>query len=261
MRSLILEIARHFLIAICIVFIGGLTTGILQNGLNLSFSPIKPRLDKISILKGLERLFSLNSVIELLNSMLKLIFLTVILYTIIYNNIGEIVKTYNTDIQFSIHLMSTVVAKILFGIFLSMIFIALYDLLYRRKSYIDNLKMSKQEIKDEMKQQQGNPHVKGKQRSQMNTTIQTLSESVDSTDFVITNPTHYSIGIKYESSMFAPIVTAKGIDDIALKIRELAKERAIPVIENKSLARGIYSDCKIGEYISEKHYVAVAKYY
>jgi flagellar biosynthetic protein FlhB len=157
--------------------------------------------------------------------------------------------------------MGEVMVEIMIKVLLVMIFLAVLDFSFQKFTYLENLRMTKQEVKDERKDTDGNPQIKQRIRSaQMDMMRRRMMSDVPDADVVITNPTHFSIAIKYDTDIdAAPIVVAKGQNDIALKIREIAKENNIPLVEDKPLARTLYKNVEVGQLIPASLYKAVAE--
>lgn len=232
-----------------------------QNGIIASVEPIIPKLEKISIFKGVKRLFSLKSMVELLKGILKISLVAIVGFIAVYPELirMETIHTYAMDDVLA--LIYTLTIRILIGACVIMGFVAVADYLYQKHEYIKNLRMSKKDIKDEMKQTEGNPEIKAKLRQiRMERAQQRMMSAVPTADVVITNPTHFSIALKYDQeTMRAPVCVARGQDHIALKIREIAKEHDITIVENPPLARALFNNMDIDEEIPNEQYQAVAE--
>ena len=243
--------------AIAVIFAS--STG--QNGFIASIEPIMPKLEKISIISGIKRLFSLKSVVELLKGIFKISMVSIIGFVAVYPELirMETVHTYNIDDLLS--LIYGLTNRILIGACIFMGIISIADYMYQKHEYIKKLRMSRKDIKDELKQTDGNPEIKAKLRSiRMQKAQQRMMAAVPTADVVITNPTHFSIALKYDDeNMPSPMCVAKGQDNIALKIREIAKENNIPIVENPPLARALFSSIEIEEFIPTEYYQAVAE--
>ena len=157
--------------------------------------------------------------------------------------------------------MHSLILRLMSGILVVLLVVAVTDLVYQRYEHHKKMKMSKQELKDEYKQTEGDPHVRAKLRQLRQEKARTrMMQAVPEADVVITNPTHYSLALKYKpDEMDAPVLIAKGVDDLAMRIREVAKENDIPLYENKPLARAMYDSVEIDEMVPEQHYKAVAE--
>ena len=246
--------------AIGAIFVA-IAASVLQNGFVLSNEPIMPQLSRISPLAGLQRMFSMRSVIELLKGILKIGIIGYVAFIAIYPELAHIKQLPNSSAQALLVFLSLLAVRMTIGVAVAMFFIALFDLLYQRFQYIKSLRMTRQEIRDEYKQSEGDPMIKQKlRRLRQERARNRMMSAVPKADVVITNPTHFSIALQYDSkTMKAPVVLAKGQDYIALKIREIAKENSIPIVENAPLARALFSSTEIDEEIPFAHYEAVAK--
>lgn len=227
------------------------------------FAPevIKPDISKISILKGFKRLFSMRSIVEFVKGILKITIIGAVATIIIYPYFGSLEHMIDMPVQMVMAELYFLVVRMMIGILVVLAIIAGLDLIYQRYEYNKKMRMSRQEIKDEYKQSEGDPHVKAKLRQlRAERARQRMMQAVPEADVVITNPTHYSIALKYNPDESpAPIVIAKGMDEVALRIREIAKENDIVLYENKPLARVLYDTVEIDEMIPTEHFKAVAE--
>ena len=243
------------------LFVAAFFAPFLQIGPLFAPEVIKPDISKISIMKGFKRLFSMRSIVEFVKGILKITIIGAIATIIIYPYFGSLEHMIDMPVLMVMEELHFLVVRMMIGILVVLAIIAGLDLIYQRFEYNKKMRMSRQEIKDEYKQSEGDPHVKGKLRQlRAERARQRMMQAVPEADVVITNPTHYSIALKYnpdESS--APIVIAKGLDEVALRIRELAKENDIVLYENKPLARALYDTVEIDEMIPTEHFKAVAE--
>ena len=227
------------------------------------FAPeaIKPDIGKISPIKGFERLFSMRSLMEFAKGILKISIIGVVGVIIIYPYFDKFEHLIDLPIPIMLDELLALFTKLMIGVLVVLMVVAVVDLVYQRYEHTKKMKMTKQEVKDEYKQTEGDPHVKARLR-QLRTerARQRMMQAVPSADVVITNPTHYSIALKYDpETMEAPLCVAKGIDEVALRIREVAKEHDIILYENKPLARTLYDTVDIDETIPTEQYQAVAE--
>ena len=232
-----------------------------MNNISVFKKAFKFDLNKINPIEGFKRLFSLRSVIELLKNLAKLALLGFIGYSFI-NGIWSILFLLpDYSIEQSLIFLADSLYQMALRIALALIVLGFVDFFYQRWEFERDIKMSKKEIKDERKDIEGNPEIKRKQRQMMAEMSQRrMMEEVPSATVVVTNPTHLSIAIKFElEKMSAPVVVAKGADNIAFRIREIAKEYNVPVYEDKLLARELYERVEIGEEIPNDMYRAVAE--
>ncbi len=246
-----------FLLLICAAFFAPF----LQVGPLFAPQVIKPELSKISIIKGFGRLFSMRSLMEFTKGILKICVVGFIAGLIVYPYLDSFEHMMDMPVIMAVDELRYLTLKMMVGVLVVLMVIAAIDLAYQRYEYNKKMRMSRQEIKDEYKQSEGDPHIKGKLRQlRMERARQRMMQSVPDADVVITNPTHFSIALKYDPNESpAPIVVAKGMDEIALRIREIAKENEIVMYEDKPLARALYDVVEIGEMIPTEHFQAVAK--
>lgn len=258
--TLVFTLKAAFLI-VGINFILAFIASYLQVGNLFTTDTLQPKLERLNPLEGFKRMFSLRAVVEFVKSLIKLFIVAMMSYGYIKDNLNLFLKTGEIGklqfskaiFDFSMELGIRMAATLLVLGFL--------DYLYQAYEYDKNLKMSKQEIKDEYKQSEGDPQIKGKiKERQRQAAMRRMMQDVPKADVIITNPTHFAIAIKYDDSKFdAPYVLAKGKNLIALKIREKAGEFDIPIVENKPLARALYDVVEIGFEIPLDLYEAVAE--
>ena len=234
--------------------IGVVATGI-QTRFNVTTKPLKFKLSKLNPLKGIKNMFSAKQVVELLKAVIKIIILGVILYGILKDEIVVIAQMMDIDpLSSSAYVLKEIVSMVLK---VGMVFAAIagFDYFYQRWSYEKNLKMTKEEVKEEFKQSEGDPKIKGKIRSlQQSMARSRMMQAVPDADVIIRNPTHYAVALRYDIDKDnAPVVIAKGQDLIALKIVEIAENHKVTVIENKPLARGIYASTPLGGHIRAEY--------
>jgi len=237
-----------------------IAANLAQNRLIFSFEPLVPKLEKISIFKGIERLFSTRSLAEFLKGVVKILFVGAIAYYAILPYMPHLKQLPDIDIFGMLNFLSSSTKRMLLGICIVMFFLAALDYMYQRYEFIKSLRMSKQEIKDEYRQQEGDPKIKQRIRQiRVERSRKRMMAAVPSADVIITNPTHYSVALKYDGEkMKSPQVVAKGKDLIALKIREVARANNIPLVENPPLAQALFT-IDIDSEIPIEHYKAVAE--
>lgn len=239
----------------------GVVSNIAQFGFLFTLKPLTPKLDKINPFSGIRRIFSLTTVFELIRNLLKLAVATVISYFVVSYLVSDFMRFATISIGDQVMIMVKTIIVLIFAFSILSVPIAVVDFFYRRYEYEENLKMTKEEIKEERKSYEGNPLIKREIRKRMRIlAMRRMIKEVPKADVVITNPEHFAVALKYEKGkMEAPKVIAKGQDNIALKIKEVAKEHGVKIVEDPPLARGLYESCEIGDYIPEKFYIAVAK--
>jgi flagellar biosynthetic protein FlhB len=235
--------------------------GYLQFGLILSGESLVPDLEKISPLKGLKRIFSLRSFSDFLKGILKIAVVGGIVYVVITPSVGDLHKLIGMEIVQLLGVITDLLRRLLLTVFAAMVVIALLDVLYQRYEHIKSLRMSRQEIKDEMRESEGDPLVKGRLRQlRMERARKRMMAEVPKADVVVTNPTHYAVALRYDQiEMSSPKVVAKGVDKVAQRIREIATENNVPIVENPPLARGLYAAVDIDQEVTPEFYKAVAE--
>ena len=244
-----------------VVLIAAVLGPISLGGWLFSTKSITPKLDRLNPLSGLKRMFSANSMVELLKSIAKVLVVAVVAWLVLRHFFDDVMILRQKDAKPAIyHAVDIILWSIIF-LCASTILIVLVDVPWQIYSHTKKLRMTLQEIKDEYKDSEGKPEVKSKIRQlQYEMSQRRMMSDVPDADVIITNPTHYSVALKYDSAnMDAPILLAKGVDEVALKIREIAKENNIPQMQAPPLARALYAHSKIGEEIPEGLFVAVAQ--
>jgi len=219
------------------------------------------KFERINPVEGIKRLFSLTSLFELVKSLLKLIIISGISYWIIKKNYENIFQLFGADVKYVTFSFGYFLKDLIAKLLAVLACLAVLDWLYNRWDVERKLRLTRQELKEELKQTEGDPHVKAKIRQkQREMARQRMLAEVPKADVVITNPTHYAVALKYEmGKMPAPQVVAKGKDKMALKIKEIAREHRVPIYEDPPLAQVLYKKVEVGDYIPEDLYQAVAK--
>jgi flagellar biosynthetic protein FlhB len=254
--DLLIMTLPFFLVA---AFGSGLAT-MLQTQFNWSWKKLEPDWKKLNPLPGIGRMFSKELIVGLLKSTAKLTVVSIIAWLVLAGEWKRVPALMNAHYFGSWIYWAEITKQLLWGVVGLMVFVGAADFIYSFVTMENKMKMSKQEVKEELKQRETDPHVKAKLR-RMAREIATRKavEQTKKATVVITNPTHYSVAIKYEVGMPAPVVLAKGVDFLALKMRETARELEIPIIENKPLARAIYASVKEGDEIPVTMYQAVSE--
>lgn len=242
-------------------FVITIIISIIQVGWKVSAKPLKPKGDKFNPISGFKRIFSKDSVFELFKSILKIGVVIYVAYISIRDEADDIFILYDMPLNQALALCGDVIINAGLKISLVYLVVGLADFIYQKHRFNEEMKMTKQEVKDEYKNTEGNPEIKGRQRQRMReASRQRMMQDVPKADVVITNPTHLAVAIKYDAETAkAPIVLAKGEDFLAQKIREAAKEHNIEIVENKPLARMLYANVDIGAEIPPELYQAVAE--
>ena len=223
--------------------------------------PLQPKPSKLNPVNGFKRFLSVNSLVELLKSILKIALVGYVVYSYLRKNMPPIYQFYDLPLNQGIMLIGTLVVNLGLRISAFYVIIALLDFIYQKVKFRNDMKMTKQEVKDEYKNQEGDPQIKSKQRQRMQeASRRRMMQQLPQADVVITNPTHYAVAIKYDPELYdAPYVIAKGADYLAQKIKEEAKEHHIEIVENKPLARMLYANVDIGSVVPPELYQAVAE--
>ncbi len=233
----------------------------MQNGLVISAESIIPKLEKISIMKGLKRLFSIRSLVEFFKGLIKITLVGTVAYMAIKPQLMRLENLASYDLAEMLELLAALSFRIVLGACAIMLVVAVLDYMYQRFEYMKNLRMSKQELKEEFKQSEGDPQIKARLRQiRMERAQKRMMAGVPDADVVIRNPEHYAVALKYdEGVMPAPVVVAMGQNFMALKIIEIAEQNDIVTVRNPPLARALYSTAEIDEEIPLEHYQAVAE--
>lgn len=243
------------------VMILGILANIAQVGLLISKEGLKPQLSKLNPIEGFKRIFSKRSLLELIKSIIKISIIFYISYKYVYTNIDIILSISDMSIDGIIHQVSKILNGELLRLVLILIVIGIIDYIIQKRQLKKELRMTKEELKEEMKQTEGNPQIKSRLRQkQREFAMRRMMQEVPKATVVITNPTHFAVALKYDkSSGEAPKVIAKGADYLALRIKEIAKDANVPIVENKLVARALYKQCEIGDFIPMELYQAVAE--
>jgi len=261
--TLTYTITMSMLYALTPLFIMVIIFAIAFNVMQFGFLtvPLAIKLEKINPISGIKNVFSMKKVLEALKLTAKLIIIFIVMLVILGIIKEDILAMMDTQVIGSVAVLIKLTAYFLASILLIIIIFAIIDYFFTRYYYFKQLKMSKQEIKEEHKQMEGDPLVKGRIRQiQMKMSRQRMLQDVSDADVVITNPTHYAVALKYQKDQAnAPIVTAKGINFLAIKIKDIARENKIPIIENPAMARALYDQLEVEQEIPKEFYEAVAE--
>ena len=257
-------IIQFFLIVLPFFIFGVAITvlvNIVQVGWKVSTKMLQPKFDKFNPINGFKRIFSSQSVFELVKSIVKIGLIALIAYFSIKGHANELFILYEIPLNQAIALVGTIIIDTGLRISLVYLVVGVADFVYQKHKFNEDMKMTKQEVKDEYKNTEGDPQIKGRQRARMREASQRrMMQDVPKADVVITNPTHIAVALKYDAEVSkAPVVLAKGEELIAQKIKDVAKENNISIVENKPLARMLYSNVDIGEEIPAELYQSVAE--
>ncbi|OGB89215.1 flagellar biosynthesis protein FlhB [candidate division WOR-1 bacterium RIFCSPHIGHO2_01_FULL_53_15] len=244
-----------------ITFLAALLAESMQTGFVVALDPLSPKLERINPLEGLKRMFSMQGLVELIKSILKIIIVFYIAWFAIRDDLPHIMVLIESHPWQAVVLGGDIAYRIAMRVGLFYIAIAILDYFYKRWEYMKNLKMTKQEIKEEYKRLEGDPLVKQRMRDlQRQVAQQRMMSSVPQADVVVTNPTHLAVALKYEQAkMKAPLVLAKGERKVAAEIRRIAEMHEITIVQNETLARSIYRSTKVNQEVPADLYQAVAE--
>lgn len=265
LKALLVDISGNFLLTILpmliLVTVFSIASNLVQRPFEVSWNVIKFNLPRIDPLAGIRRLFSYRYLIELLTSILKVSIIGITIFLVLAGAKEQILVSSAMSFYDYFAFVYKLVVKVFVVCTVIMAFLALADYVYQRWQYERDLKMTKEEVKDEIKQLEGDPQVRSRIRSKQRAFAKKrMLEAVKKADVVITNPTHIAVALLYESdSMVAPTVVAKGTDWLALKIKEIAEEAGVPVIQNVMLAHALYKSAEVGDVIPVELYQAVAE--
>jgi flagellar biosynthetic protein FlhB len=261
LRSTLLRILLSVAPFFAVGFILSFLADYVQVKWKVTTKPLKPKFSKLSPLSGFKRIFSARSLVELLKSILKIALVSYVAYTTLRDKMDIIYLLFNMPLWQGISAIADIAISLGLKISVLYIVIALLDFVYQKRKFHEDQKMTKQEVKDEYKNSEGDPAVKGKQRQRMQeASRRRMMQDVPKADVVITNPTHFAVAIQYDTEVApAPIVLAKGEDHLAAKIKEIARENKVEIVENKPLARMLYYNVEIGEQVPPELYQTVAE--
>ncbi len=259
------DVTYHYIIVVAPFLVGVMFIGVLANiaqvRILFTMEPLKPNLAKINPLEGFKRMFSQKSLVELIKGILKMVIVAVCAWSIIQSQHDHLMAMTRMSFSQSWLLIFQTALNICVTTAIVLLVLGIADWWYQHYQLMKQLRMSRQDIKDEMKNTEGNPEVKRKVRQTGQALIrQQITKNVPTADVIVTNPTHFAVAIQYDPDVApAPRVVAKGADHLAFKIRELAKEHGVPIVENKPLARQMYAQIEVGHMIPPDLFIAVAE--
>lgn len=260
-KALLLRVAGDLALPFLLLIFVAVLSGLVQIGPLLTLEPLKPDLSKVSIVQGFSRLFSSRAVMEFLKGIVKLLIVSIAGVIVLLPYFDGIEHFVGQDFIAALFDLQSLFLKMMIAALTVLFIVAVADYLYQYRDFIHKMRMSKQELREEFKQTEGDPQIKARLRAlREQKARQRMMQAVPEADVVITNPTHYAIALKYDTKeMDAPVVIAKGADLIALKIKEIANENKIPIVENAPLARALYDSIEIDQMITPEHFKAVAE--
>jgi flagellar biosynthetic protein FlhB len=258
---LVLALAAVLALPFAGFVLAAILANIAQHGIVFSLKPVTPALDKISPLTGLKRLFAPKSLAEALKNVAKVVLLGAVAWWAASPLLSALPASAAVPVRDVLAILQGMLLRALGAALAVVAAIALADVALQRHSHWQSLKMTRKQVRDETKQSEGDPHVKAKIRQlRSERSRRRMMQAVPDATVVVTNPTHYAVALRYEpETMKAPEVTAKGVDALAFRIRALAREHRVPVVENRPLARTLYGEVEVGHTISTKHFEAVAE--
>ena len=263
--SLLTNVIANLSIIIIPFLVAGFVMALLSNILQFKFQvtgkPLQPKFSKMNPISGFKRMFSINTLMELLKSVVKIIVIAYISYGVFTEHAKDIYLLYDISLTQGILLMYDIILELLIKVSVLFIAISAVDYMFQRWKFKQDNKMTIQEVKDEYKNTEGDPKIKGQQRQRMQQASQRrMMAAIPEADVVITNPTHFAVALSYKSGQGqAPIVVAKGADFLAGRIKEIARDSNVDIVENKPLARMLYYNVDLGSEIPPELYQAVAE--
>ncbi len=248
-----------FPIMIAIMLIG-LSINFFQVGLQFNTEAMEPKLDKLNPINGFGRIFSKRALVELVKSIFKIIVIGSALYVVLIDHVLSMPQFIFFGLENSLGQIADIIFGMAFKICGVILVLGVIDLSYQKWQTTQDLKMTKQEVKDEFKQSEGDPQIKGKiKQKQRQMAMARMMQEVPKADVIVTNPTHFAVALEYHKGMVAPRVLAKGQDLVAQRIKDIAREAGVAIVENKPLARALYASTEIGDSVPQELYQAVAE--
>ncbi len=247
------------------VLLVSMILGILGHGVqtrfNVSFQLLKPKLSKMNPINGIKKMFGIKKLVDLAKNLIKIALLLALLYNLLKDDLIQISRMIDMNLYASAGHMLELVLDLVVKVSIAFAVVAFFDFLYQRWDHKNNLKMTKQEVKEEYKNTEGNPEIKGRiRRIQRQMAMARMMQQVPEADVIVRNPTHFAVALKYDpDKMGAPMVLAKGQDHLALRIVKVGEENGVFITENKPLARALYASCEVDREIPAEFYGAVAE--
>lgn len=243
-----------------LLFLAGVAGNVVQHQLLWTAEPLKPKFSKVSPIAGFKRIFGREALIQFVKGLVKLSIVGGVMAAILLPERERLALVLAADVPTLLDLSNALALKLFAGVVAVMTVVAALDYLYQRLSWYERQRMSVREVRDEYKQTEGDPHIKARIRAlRQERAKKRMMAQVPKASVVITNPTHFAVALRYEHGMAAPVCVAKGVDALALRIREVAEGARVPVVENPPLARALHASVEIDGEIAEEHYKAVAE--
>ncbi|GGA47835.1 flagellar biosynthesis protein FlhB [Pelagibacterium lentulum] len=248
------------LIPMALLAVCGIAGNMVQHKLVFSVDPIKPKLKKVSPISGFKRLFSTEALVNFAKGLFKLVVFSTVMFVVVWPERDRLDTMVTADPMMILAIFQELGIKLFVVTLITITIVALLDFMYMRHKWWKRQMMTLKEVKDEHKQMEGDPHIKARIRQiRLERSRRRMMAAVPDATVIITNPTHFAVALKYDREMAAPEVVAKGVDALALRIRELAGEHEVPIIENPPLARALYAGTEVGDQIPAEHFKAVAQ--
>ncbi len=258
--DVMLILGRLLLPFLALNLLVALAGGFAQRGFSFSTKPLIPKFDRLNPVQGFKKIFAAKALVDLIKSLAKFVLLASVAYLVMAPRVPLLLATLKLPLGQALSIFQTTVFVLYRDVMLAMLILAVLDFAWQRHSFEESIKMTKQEIKDEMKDADGNPEVKQRQKALMQAAARRqMLAAVSKATVVVTNPTHVAIALRYDEGTAAPICVAKGLDHLALKIRERAREAGIPTLERPELARALYRVVELEKPIPRDLYQAVAQ--
>ena len=242
------------------IMVMGLAINVFQVGLNFNTEAIGFKPDKLNPINGFGRIFSKRSLVELVKSLFKIAIIGFFLYDFLKDHLMAMPQFIYFDLPNSLAQIADIVFSMAFEVIAVIIVLGILDYGYQKWQTTQDLKMTKQEVKDEMKQTEGDPQIKGKiKQKQRQMAMSRMMQEVPKADVIVTNPTHFAVALQYSKGMVAPLIVAKGQDLVAQRIKDIARDARVPIVENRPLARALYASAEVGDMVPAELYQAVAE--
>lgn len=240
--------------------LAGIGANMMQHRLVFSLEPLMPQFSRISPMAGAKRIFGKQALVNLGKSLIKITVIGVVIWVVLKDESNRLDAVERTEVAGILPLMQSIALKLCGAVLAIYAFLAMADYVYQRYTWHQRQRMTREEMKQEFKETEGNPEIKAKiSQMRRQRARKRMMASVPKAAVIITNPTHYAIALQYEPGMAAPICVAKGVDELARRIREVAGEHNIPIIQNPPLARALHKSVEIDDEVPEEHYKAVAE--
>ncbi len=254
------ELIATLAIPFLLLMLAALAGNLIQHRLVWSYETLAPKLSRISVNAGFKRMFSTQAIANFAKGLAKLLLVGAVLITVMWPERQRMQNLLWTDVDAVLALAKTLALKLMGTVVAIMAIIAAADYLFQYRQWYERQKMSLRDLKEEFKQTEGDPKIRGKMKQvRQGRMRKRMIAAVPKAAVIITNPTHYSVALQYERGMAAPVCVAKGVDALALKIREVACEHRIPIVENPPLARTLHATVEVDQAIPPEHYKAVAE--